>query len=79
MYSNEEVIAVASERPALCTVFDVPPEEIREIAPASALIVKRRGDIQENQYIGPLPPRRCTFERIYFSRGNDADIYVERK
>jgi amidophosphoribosyltransferase len=76
---DDEVIAVASERPALCTVFNVPPEEIQEIPPAHALVVKRNGMFSIDKYIDPLPLRRCTFERIYFSRGNDPDIYKERK
>ena len=79
MYMDDEVIAVASERPALCTVFDTDPEKVRELPPASALVVQRSGRISEEEYIAPLPPRRCTFERIYFSRGNDIDIYRERK
>lgn len=79
VYQDEEVVAVASERPALCTVFDAPPESVRELPPAHVLVVQRSGEIREEEYIAPLPPRRCTFERIYFSRGNDVDIYRERK
>jgi len=79
VHIDDEVIAVASERPALCTVFDVSPESIEELPPAHALIVKRNGSHSIEKYIDPLPARKCTFERIYFSRGNDADIYQERK
>lgn len=78
-YMDDEVIAVASERPALCTVFNATPDQVRELPPAHALIVQRSGEIREAEYIAPLPARRCTFERIYFSRGNDVDIYKERK
>jgi amidophosphoribosyltransferase len=79
LHVDSEVIAVASERPALCTVFNVDPSEVQELPPGHALMVKRNGDYEIKSYIDPLPPRRCTFERIYFSRGNDRDIYKERK
>ncbi|MEC9232340.1 MAG: amidophosphoribosyltransferase [Planctomycetota bacterium] len=79
MHVNEEVVAVASERPALCTVFNVQPEEIRELPPGHALVVKRSGEYSVEPYIDPLPPRRCTVARHYISRGNDRDIYRERK
>ena len=79
LHIDEEAIAIASERPALCAVFDVAPEQVQELPPASMIVVKRSGEIRIEQYIDPLPPRRCTFERIYFSRGNDVDIYQERK
>lgn len=79
LHIDDEVVAVASERPALCAVFDIEPHEVQELPPASALVVKKSGEIEIERYIDPLPTRRCTFERIYFSRGNDADIYQERK
>ena len=79
LHVDSEVIAVASERPALCTVFNVDPSEVQELPPGHALLVKRDGDYEVKPYIDPLPARRCTFERIYFSRGNDRDIYKERK
>ncbi|MEE2682216.1 MAG: amidophosphoribosyltransferase [Planctomycetota bacterium] len=79
LHVDSEVIAVASERPALCTVFNVDPSEVQELPPGHALMIKRDGDYEVKPYIDPLPPRRCTFERIYFSRGNDRDIYQERK
>ena len=79
LHVDSEAIAVASERPALCTVFNVDPSQVQELPPGHALIVKRDGDYQIQPYIDPLPARRCTFERIYFSRGHDRDIYQERK
>lgn len=74
-----EVVAVASERAALSTVFDAEPDAIRTIPPAHALILKAAGDPDVRAYTEALPERSCTFERIYFSRGNDPDIYRERK
>ena len=79
LYRDEAVVAVASERAALVTAFNVPPEAIEELPAAHALEVKRGGEIRIEQYTTPLPRRQCTFERIYFSRGNDRDIYRERK
>jgi len=78
-YMDDEVIAVASERPALSTVFDVPPERIQALPPAHALVMRRDGAVAVEQFTEPRPRRQCTFERIYFSRGNDRDIYQERK
>jgi len=76
---REECIAVASERAALSTVFDTDPRDIEPIPPGHALLVKRDGGYELAPYIEPLPVRQCTFERIYFSRGNDPAIYRERK
>jgi len=76
---DDEVVAVASERAALANVFDVEPERIEPIGPGCALVVKRDGHIIHEPFTDPLPVRQCTFERIYFSRGNDPDIYKERK
>jgi amidophosphoribosyltransferase len=78
-YMDEEVVAAASERSALANVFDVDPDRIEPIAPAHALVVKRGGRIDHRQFTDPLPIRSCSFERIYFSRGSDPAIYVERK
>ena len=78
-YIDDEVIAAASERAALANVFDVDPQEIEPIEPGHALVVKRRGRIDHKPFTHPLPVRQCTFERIYFSRGNDPAIYQERK
>ncbi len=79
IHRDESVVAVASERAALVTAFNVAPEDIEELPPAHALEVKRDGRVRIEPYIEPLPERQCTFERIYFSRGNDRDIYRERK
>jgi amidophosphoribosyltransferase len=78
-YIDEEVVAAASERTALAHVFDVDPERIEPLAAAHALVVKRDGRIDHRPFTDALPPRSCTFERIYFSRGSDPAIYEERK
>ncbi len=79
VYRSDDVIAGASERPALATAFDADPDEITALPPAHALVIKRSGEVTMEQYTEALPLRQCTFERIYFSRGNDRDIYRERK
>ena len=79
IYRDEAVVAVASERAALVTAFNVPPEAVEELPAAHVLQVKRDGEIRLESYTQELPERKCTFERIYFSRGNDRDIYLERK
>jgi len=78
-YKNEEFVIAASERPAIQTAFNVPIEDIEEIEPGKVLIVKKNGDIQYEYFTEPSEKRSCSFERIYFSRGTDADIYCERK
>lgn len=78
-YQDDEILAVASERPALMTALGVPFVKIKEITPGSALIIKKNGHISESEVIERLEKKSCTFERIYFSRGNDRDIYQERK
>ena len=78
-YKDDEVVVVASERPAIQTAFNVPLETISPIKPGHALIIKKNGDISEKLVRQPLPRKECSFERIYFSRGSDADIYKERK
>ncbi len=78
-YKDDEVIAVASERPTIQTVFNVKFEDIKEIEPGRALIIKKNGQCKQKRILKPLPQRSCSFERIYFSRGNDAEIYQERK
>lgn len=78
-YQDDEVLVVASERPAIMTGFNVKLEDIKEINPGNALIVKRNGQIFQESILEPLPSTPCSFERIYFSRGNDSDIYKERK
>lgn len=79
IYRDDAVVSVASERAALVTAFNVDPDAIEELPPAHALEMKRNGAIRIEPFIDPLPVRKCTFERIYFSRGNDRDIYRERK
>lgn len=78
-YVDEEVAVVASERPAIQTTFNVPIEKIQELAPAHALIIKKNGKVSHVQCAEPGERKPCSFERIYFSRGNDRDIYQERK
>lgn len=78
-YQDDEVIVVASERPAIQTVFNVPFESITEIEPGHAIIIKKDGSLSEKQILKPLERKSCSFERIYFSRGSDAEIYEERK
>lgn len=77
-YNDDEVIVVASERPVIQTVFNVPFEKIEEVKPGHAIIIKRNGQLSQEEIIEPLEKKSCSFERIYFSRGNDRDIYRER-
>lgn len=78
-YADDEVVAVASERPVLQTTFAAEYEQVREIRPGEALIVNGRGERSLQQIIPAGKPAACSFERIYFSRGNDRDIHNERK
>lgn len=78
-YRDEEVLVVASERPVIQTSFDVKYEKIKEIPSGNALIVKKNGEISLKEILKPLARKACSFERIYFSRGSDAEIYEERK
>lgn len=78
-YIDDDVVAVASERAALANVFDVEPQTIEPISPGHALIAKRDGTIDHTPFTTPIERRQCSFERIYFSRGNDPAIYHERK
>lgn len=78
-YQDDEVVVVASERPAIQTTFNIPEEKILEIQPGHAVIVKKNGQVSHVECATPKPKRSCSFERIYFSRGNDKDIYQERK
>jgi amidophosphoribosyltransferase len=78
-YKDDEVVVVASERAVIQTAMNVPQETISEITPGHALIIKKDGRVSMDQVIEPLENKACSFERIYFSRGNDADIYTERK
>lgn len=79
IYQNDEVVVAASERPAIQTAFNVKYHEIKEIDPGKALIIKRNGKVSQEQILTPLKKTSCSFERIYFSRGTDMDIYQERK
>ena len=78
-YQNDEIIAIASERPVLQTTFDLECGDIRELNPGEALIVTKRGKFTLEQIIPAQENKACAFERIYFSRGSDRDIYKERK
>ena len=79
MLINDEVIACASERGALANVFNVDPDEVQQVEPGHVVVVKRDGTISDTEFTKPLPLRQCSFERIYFSRGNDPLIYKQRK
>lgn len=78
-YQDDEIVVVASERPVIQTVFNVPFDAIKEITPGHAIIVKKDGRVIDEQIREALPKKACSFERIYFSRGSDAEIYQERK
>lgn len=78
-YQNDEVVVATSERPAIQTAFNVQTDDIQELKPGHALIIKKDGSVGEYQYKKPELKRSCSFERIYFSRGTDRDIYIERK
>jgi amidophosphoribosyltransferase len=78
-YADDEIVVAASERPAIQTAFNIPFRDVQEIKPGHALIVKKNGKVTEEMIREPLEKRACSFERIYFSRGSDADIYKERK
>lgn len=78
-YVDDEVVVVASERPAIQTAFDVKVEDVKELTPGHALIIRRNGKVSEEQVRKPQEKLACSFERIYFSRGSDKDIYLERK
>ena len=78
-YRDEEVVVVASERPVIQTTFGLEAEQIQELAPGQALTVRNTGEVSLTQIIHPLEKKACSFERIYFSRGSDCDIYKERK
>lgn len=78
-YADDEVVVVASEKQAIKAAFDVEYDQIQEVTPGSALIINKEGEYSEMSILPRLPKRSCSFERIYFSRGNDPDIYNERK
>ena len=78
-FQNDEVVAFASERAPLMTVFDLEAAAVREVPPGQVVVVKKNGTLTSTAFTAPLPRAACSFERIYFSRGNDLDIYRERK
>ena len=78
-YEDDEVFVAASERPAIQTAFNFKRAGIKELQPGNALIIKRNGEVREVNIIPPVEKKSCSFERIYFSRASDADIYNERK
>ena len=78
-YEDDEICIVASERPVIKTAFNLKVENIKELKPGYALIIKKNGTVTEELINKPLSPKKCSFERIYFSRGSDSSIYNERK
>ncbi len=78
-YADDEVVVVASEKPAIKTAFNIDYADIKEVKPGHALIINKDGSFSQNQFIDILEKKSCSFERIYFSRGTDPDIYRERK
>ena len=78
-YQDDEVVILASERPVIQTTFDLRAEDIHELGPGESLIVRKSGDCHLEQILVPRQLSACSFERIYFSRGSDRDIYLERK
>ncbi|MCB4807145.1 amidophosphoribosyltransferase [Tamlana sp. 62-3] len=78
-YKDDEVVVIASERPVIQTVFNVKFDDVKELQPGQAIITKKSGEMRLKQILEPLEKKSCSFERIYFSRGSDAEIYQERK
>ena len=78
-YEDDEIVVVASERPVIQTVFNVDFDKVQELQPGHALIIKKNGNVTEEEIITPTVKKACSFERIYFSRGSDTEIYQERK
>jgi amidophosphoribosyltransferase len=78
-YADDEVVVVASEKPAIKAAFNIDYNQIAEIRPGHALIISKTGEFSQHQIVPPGEKKSCSFERIYFSRGNDPDIYRERK
>lgn len=78
-YKDDEIVVVASERPVIQTVFNVPFEKVTELEPGNAIIIKKDGEVKIEEIRTPLEKKACSFERIYFSRGSDAEIHQERK
>ncbi|MCK0147968.1 amidophosphoribosyltransferase [Arenibacter sp. F26102] len=78
-YQDDEIAVVASERPAIQTVFNVSFEDVKELDPGHAIIIKKNGKVKFKKILDPTERKACSFERIYFSRGSDKEIYQERK
>ena len=78
-YQNDEIVVATSERPVIQTVLNVSIDSVKELKPGHALIIRKDGRVGEKEFTKPLEKRSCSFERIYFSRGTDKDIYQERK
>ncbi|WP_181307724.1 amidophosphoribosyltransferase [Rufibacter sp. XAAS-G3-1] len=78
-YMDDEVVVIASEKPAIKTAFGIEYSQIKEISPGHALIIDKNGEASEKEVLPALEKKSCSFERIYFSRGNDPEIYQERK
>jgi amidophosphoribosyltransferase len=78
-YEDDEICVVTSERPVIQTAFNIKDEDVKELAPGHALIIRKNSEVSEVEINEPLEPKKCSFERIYFSRGNDREIYEERK
>ena len=78
-YADDEIMVLASERPVIQTALNVPADSVNELLPGQAILVNKQGELRLNQIIEPKQKKACSFERIYFSRGSDIDIYRERK
>lgn len=78
-YQDDEVVVVASERPAIQTAFNTCEKDIKEVTPGHALIIRKNGEVSMKEIVPPKELKQCSFERVYFSRGTDIDIYKERK
>ena len=78
-YKDDEIVVVASERPAIQTVFNVKYDDVKELSPGNAMIIKKSGEVYFEEILTPTERKACSFERIYFSRGSDKEIYQERK
>ena len=78
-YKDEEIVVVASERPAIQTAFNLNINDIKELDPGSAIVIKNNGSVKIKSVLKTKEKKACSFERIYFSRGNDSNIYQERK
>lgn len=78
-YADDEIVVVASEKPAIKTAFNVNYSQIKEIKPGNALIINKNGEYEQQEILKPFEKTSCSFERVYFSRGTDPEIYQERK